>query len=91
MYGTSDRKFIEMEVTIPPTQQPRSKERYINREEEAVLGATEVNSKASRMKDGGEVRGRKGLEEREEGRNRKEKTEKGHATLRISWRLDVAV
>lgn len=51
------------------------------------------------MKDGGEVRGRKGLEEREKererviekGRNRKEKTEKGHATLRISWRLDVAV
>ena len=70
MYGTSDRKFIEMEVTIPPTQQPRSKERYINREEEAVLGATEVNSKASRMKDGGEVRGRKRGREESKGENR---------------------
>lgn len=66
--------LFEVEITIRPTIHLLSnvdRKNDISIERRQFLGATEVNSKASRMKDG-EVCGRKGLEEREREREREE-------------------
>lgn len=66
--------LFEVEITIRPTIHLLSnvdRKNDISIERRQLLGATEVNSKASRMKDG-EVCGRKGLEEREREREREE-------------------